>query len=53
MSTELRRTFAADPSEAAVAAATTGLRTVRDAALAKALAGDTTLEEVARVSPRD
>ena len=53
VSTQLRRTLAADPSETAVAAATTGLRTVRDAALAKALAGDTTLEEVARVSPRD
>lgn len=50
---ELRRVLGSDPSEAAVAAATAGLRTVRDAALAKALAGETTFEEVARVSPRD
>jgi type II secretory ATPase GspE/PulE/Tfp pilus assembly ATPase PilB-like protein len=49
---ELRRVLAADPSEASVTAATTGLRTVRDAALARALAGETTFEEVARVSPR-
>jgi type IV pilus assembly protein PilB len=50
---ELRRVLGSDPSEASVAAATAGLRTVRDAALAKALAGETTFEEVARVSPRD
>jgi type II secretory ATPase GspE/PulE/Tfp pilus assembly ATPase PilB-like protein len=50
---DLRRVLGADPSEAAVAAATSGLVTVRDAALAKALAGETTLEEVARVSPRE
>ena len=49
---DLRRVLGADPSEAAVAAATSGLRTVLDAAVAKALAGETTFEEVARVSPR-
>ena len=34
-------------------AAASGMRTLRDAATAKALAGETTFEEVARVSPRD
>ena len=49
----LRRVLGRDPTERAIVGAATGLRTLRDAALAKALAGETTFEEVARVSPRD
>ena len=49
----LRRILGRDPTERAIVGAATGLRTLRDAALAKALAGETTFEEVARVSPRD
>jgi type IV pilus assembly protein PilB len=49
----LRRILGRDPTERAIVAAATGLRTLRDAATAKALAGETTFEEVARVSPRD
>jgi len=49
----LRRVLGRDPTERAIVGAATGLRTLRDAALAKALAGETTFQEVARVSPRD
>jgi type IV pilus assembly protein PilB len=49
----LRRVLGRDPTERAIVGAATGLRTLRDAALARALAGETTFEEVARVSPRD
>jgi len=49
----LRRVLGRDPTERAIASAATGLRTLRDAAVAKALTGETTFEEVARVSPRD
>jgi type IV pilus assembly protein PilB len=49
----LRRVLGRDPTERAIVEAATGLRTLRDAALAKALSGETTFEEVARVSPRD
>jgi type IV pilus assembly protein PilB len=49
----LRRILGRDPTERAIVGAATGLRTLRDAAVAKALAGETTFQEVARVSPRD
>ena len=49
----LRRVLGHDPTERAIVAAASGMRTLRDAATAKALAGETTFEEVARVSPRD
>lgn len=49
----LRRVLGRDPTERAIAQAATGLRSLQDAATAKALAGETTFEEVARVSPRD
>ena len=49
----LRRVLGRDPTERAIVGAATGMRTLRDAATAKALAGETTFEEVARVSPRD
>jgi type IV pilus assembly protein PilB len=49
----LRRVLGHDPTERAIVAAATGMRTLRDSATAKALAGETTFEEVARVSPRD
>ena len=48
----LRRVLGSDPSERAVTEAMTGMMTLRDAALVHALAGRTTFEEVARVSPR-
>ncbi|HEX7187819.1 MAG TPA: GspE/PulE family protein [Actinomycetes bacterium] len=49
----LRRVLGRDPTERAIAQAATGLVTLREAATAKALAGETTFDEVARISPRD
>ena len=49
----LRRVLVGDPSEQAITAATAGMPSLRDAAVAKALAGETTFDEVLRVSPRD
>ena len=48
----LRRLLGADPTERALQEATASMPTLRDAAIAKALAGETTFAEVARVSPR-
>jgi type II secretory ATPase GspE/PulE/Tfp pilus assembly ATPase PilB-like protein len=42
-----------DPTESAIAAAAGDMPTLRDSAIAKALAGETTFDEVARVSPRE
>jgi type IV pilus assembly protein PilB len=48
----LRHVLLSDPSERAIGAATAGMPTLQDAAVAKALDGLTTFEEVVRVSPR-
>jgi type IV pilus assembly protein PilB len=48
----LRRVLANDPSERAIADAAAGLVTLRESAVRKALRGETTFDEVARVSPR-
>jgi type II secretory ATPase GspE/PulE/Tfp pilus assembly ATPase PilB-like protein len=40
------------PDEQAIADATADFPTMKDAALAKALSGETTFDEVLRVSPR-
>jgi type IV pilus assembly protein PilB len=50
---KLRRTLVSDPTESAIAAAVGDMPTLRDSAIAKALAGETTFDEVARVSPRE
>ena len=50
---QLRRVLGRDPTENALSAAATGLHTLRASAVAKALAGETTFDEVARVSPQD
>ena len=49
----LRRVLVSDPTEQAIAEAVSELPTLFHAAVAKALAGETTFEEVLRVSPRD
>ena len=49
----LRRVLVNDPTEKAVRDAVGDVPTIRHAALAKALSGETTFEEVLRVSPRD
>ena len=49
----LRRTLVSEPTESAIAAAAGDMPTLRDSAIAKALVGETTFDEVARVSPRD
>jgi type IV pilus assembly protein PilB len=49
----LRRVLLADPTESALAAATDDQPTLKHAALALALTGGTTFDEVLRVSPRD
>lgn len=49
----LRRVLAGNPTEHALAAAAGGFRTLRDSAVALALAGGTTFDEAARVSPRE
>jgi type IV pilus assembly protein PilB len=48
----LRRVLVTDPTERAIADAATGLVTLRESAVTKALRGETTFDEVARVSPR-
>jgi type IV pilus assembly protein PilB len=49
----LRRVLLAEPTESALAAATDDQPTLKHAALALALTGGTTFDEVLRVSPRD
>ena len=49
----LRRVLVSDPTEQAITEAVSELPTLFHAAVAKALAGETTFEEVLRVSPRD
>jgi type IV pilus assembly protein PilB len=50
----LRRVLGASPTERALADAVEGrFTTLRDAAVAKAMAGETSFEEAARVSPRE
>ena len=49
----LRRVLMRTPDEQAIADATADFPTMKDAALAKALSGETTFDEVLRVSPRD
>jgi type II secretory ATPase GspE/PulE/Tfp pilus assembly ATPase PilB-like protein len=49
---ELRHVLLSNPSEQAIGAATAGMPTLQDAAVAKALDGLTTFDEVVRVSPR-
>ena len=49
----LRRVLLADPTESALAGATEDLPTLKHSALALALSGGTTFDEVLRVSPRD
>jgi type IV pilus assembly protein PilB len=48
----LRRVLMRTPDEHSIADAVTDLPTIKDAAVAKALSGETTFEEVLRVSPR-
>lgn len=52
---DLRRVLVADPREASVgeAAAQRGMQSLRDSAVSKALAGQTTFEEVLRVTASD
>ena len=50
---QMRRTLTTDPTESAILAAAGDMPTLRDSAIAKALAGETTFDEVARVSPRE
>ncbi len=49
----LRRVLMRTPTEDAIIEAVPDLPTIKDAAVAKALSGETTFEEVLRVSPRD
>lgn len=49
----LRRVLVSDPTERAIAAASPAMTTLRQSAVTRALAGETTFEEVLRVSPRD
>ena len=49
---ELRQVLLSDPTERAIGAAAAGMATLQDAAVAKALDGLTTFDEVLRVSPR-
>ena len=49
----VRRVLLADAAESALAAATADQPTLKHAALALALTGGTTFDEVLRVSPRD
>ena len=49
----LRRLLGADPTERALLEATEGAPRLRDAAVRKALAGETTFAEAVRVSPQD
>ncbi|MDP9418508.1 MAG: GspE/PulE family protein [Actinomycetota bacterium] len=55
VTTDVRRTLLAEPTEAAVerAARKANVRSLRESALAIAAAGGTTYEEVARVTPRE
>jgi type IV pilus assembly protein PilB len=48
----LRRILATEPSERAIGEAAAGLVTLRESAVRRALRGETTFEEAARVSPR-
>jgi type IV pilus assembly protein PilB len=47
----LRRALAVNPSESVLADAADGLATLRASAVRRALRGETTFDEVARVSP--
>jgi type IV pilus assembly protein PilB len=49
----LRRVLVSDPTEQAITEAASEMPTLFHSAVAKALAGETTFEEVLRVSPRD
>ena len=49
---ELRRVLMRAPTEDAITDAVADLPTIKDSAVAKALAGETTFEEVLRVTPR-
>jgi len=48
----LRRVLMRTPDEHAISDAVADLPTIKDAAVAKALSGETTFDEVLRVSPR-
>ncbi len=49
----MRQVLLRTPTEHALADAAAGMATIKDAAVAKALSGETTFDEVLRVSPRD
>jgi type IV pilus assembly protein PilB len=48
---DLRRVLVREPTERAITAATSGMPSLFHSAVAKALAGETTFDEVLRVSP--
>ena len=50
---ELRRVLVSNPTEQAVTAAVRDMPTLFHSALAKAIAGETTFDEVLRVSPQE